>query len=72
VLAPNFRLYFPPDAEEEPAPDVWIANRLDYDAANRNQFGIRAIGKLKPGATLDQAREAVEKVAAETRKHFLI
>ena len=72
VLAPNFRLYFPPDAEEEPAPDVWIANRLDYDAANRNQFGIRAIGKLKPGTTLDQAQQAVEKVAAETRKNNLI
>ena len=72
VLAPNFRLYFPPDAEEEQAPDVWIANRLDYDAANRNQFGIRAIGKLKPGTTLEQARQAVEKVAAENRKQFLI
>ena len=72
VLAPNFRLYFPADAEEEPAPDVWIANRLDYDAANRNQFGIRAIGKLKPGTALDQAQQAVEKVAAETRKNNLI
>ena len=72
VLAPNFRLYFPPDAEEELAPEIWIANRLNYDAANRNQFGIRTIGKLKPGATLDQAREAAEKVAAETRKNYLI
>ena len=72
VLAPNFQLYFPPDAEEEPAPDVWIANRLDYDAANRNQFGIRAIGKLKLGTTLGQAQLAVEKIAAETRKQYLI
>ena len=72
VLAPNFRLHFPPDAEEEPAPDVWIANRLDYDAANRNQFGIRAIGKLRPGTTLDQALQAAEKVAAETRQSYLI
>ena len=72
VLAPNFQLYFPPEAEEEPAPDIWIANRLDYDAANRNQFGIRAIGKLKPGATLGQAQQAVEKVADENRKHYLI
>ena len=72
VLAPTFRLYFPPDAEEEPAPDVWIANRLDYDAANRNQFGIRAIGKLKPGTTLEQAQQSVERVAAETRKQYLI
>lgn len=72
VLAPGFRLYFPPEAEEEPAPDVWIANRLDYDAANRNQFGIRAIGKLKPGTSLGRAQEAVEKVAADTRNHYLI
>ena len=72
VLAPNFRLYFPPDAEEEQAPDIWVANRLDYDAANRLQFGIRAIGKLKPGTTLDQAQQAVEKVAADTRKQYLI
>ena len=72
VLAPNFRLYFPPEAEEEQSPDIWVANRLDYDAANRNQFGIRAIGKLKRGRTLDQAQQAVEKVAAETRKNYLI
>src|SRR6267378_5229774 len=31
VLAPRFQLYFPPTANMEPAPDVWIANRLGYD-----------------------------------------
>ena len=72
VLAPNFRLYFPPDAGEAPAPEIWIANRLGYDAAQRNSFSIRAIGRLKPGVTLEQAREAVEKVAAETRKNDVI
>ena len=72
VLAPNFRLYFPPDAGEETAPDIWIANRLGYDVAERNSFSIRAIGKLKPGVTLEQGREAVERVAAETRKTDLI
>jgi predicted permease len=72
VLAPNFRLYFPPDAGEEEAPDIWIANRLGYDVAERNSFSIRAIGKLKPGVTQEQGREAVEKVAAETRKSDVI
>ena len=72
VLAPNFRLYFPPDAGEEEAPDIWIANRLGYDVAERNSFSIRAIGKLKPGVTQEQGREAVEKVAAETRKNDVI
>jgi hypothetical protein len=42
VLAPNFRLYFPPEANEEAAPDIWIGNRLDYDAAERNNFAIGA------------------------------
>jgi putative ABC transport system permease protein len=72
VLAPNFRLYFPPEANEEAAPDIWIANRLDYDAAERNNFAIRAIGKLKPGVTLEQGQEAADRVAAQNRKDFLI
>ena len=72
VLAPNFRLYFPPQAGEDLAPDIWIANRLGYDASQRNNFGIRAIGKLRPGATLKQGQDAANLVAAEARKNFLI
>ena len=72
VLAPNFGLYFPPEANEEAAPDIWIANRLDYDAADRNNFSIRAIGRLKPGVTLGQGQEAADRVAEEARKNFLI
>jgi len=72
VLAPNFRLYFPPEANEEEAPDIWVANRLDYDAANRIAFSIRPIGRLKPGVSLEQAQKAADRVAAETRKNFLI
>jgi predicted permease len=72
VLAPNFRLYFPPEANEEAAPDIWFANRLAYDAANRNEFSIRPIGRLKPGVSLEQAQAAADQVAAETRKNFLI
>ncbi|MGZ4731969.1 MAG: ABC transporter permease [Terriglobales bacterium] len=72
VLAPEFRLYFPSEANEEAAPDIWIANRLDYDEANRNTFSIRPIGRLKPGVTIEQAQQAAEKVAAEARKHSVI
>ena len=72
VLAPGFRLYFPPEANEEAAPDIWIANRLAYDAANRLNFSIRPIGRLKAGVSLQQAQAAADQVAAETRKNFLI
>lgn len=68
VLAPNFHLYFPPEANEEAAPDIWIANRLAYDVANRNNFAIRPIGKLKPGVSLNQAQASADRVAAEARK----
>jgi putative ABC transport system permease protein len=72
VLAPRFRLYFPPESNEESAPDIWVANRLGYDAAERNQFSIRAVGRLKPGTSIQQAQAAADNVAAEARKNFLI
>ena len=72
VLAPGFQLYFPASANEEAAPEVWVANRLGYDNANRNGVSIRAIGRLKDGVTLDRGQAAVDNVAAEGRKNFPI
>jgi putative ABC transport system permease protein len=60
VLAPRFELLFPPDAALERVPDIWIANRLSYDAANRNNVSLRIIGRLKPGVTLERAQIAAD------------
>jgi putative ABC transport system permease protein len=70
VLAPGFKLYFPPESDEEAAPDLWIANRLDYDESNRKSFYIRPIGRLKDGVTVEQAQSAADVIASENRKHF--
>jgi predicted permease len=72
VLAPGFQLYFPSSANVEPVPEVWLANRLGYDNANRNGVSIRAIGRLKDGVSLDRAQAAADNVAADARKNFLI
>lgn len=72
VLAPGFRLYFPPDANVEAAPDMWIANRLGYDAANRKDFSINPIGRLRDGASLESAQGAADGVAAQGRQNFAI
>ncbi len=72
VLAPNFQLYFPPEAETESDPEIWIANRLDYNNANRNGVSIHAVGRLKDGVSLAEAQAAADNVAAEARKNFLI
>src|SRR5215471_15432925 len=72
VLQPHFQLYFPPDAQTIAAPDIWIANRLGYDADQRNGVSIRAVGRLRPGVTPRQAQADAEKVAASERAQFPI
>jgi putative ABC transport system permease protein len=72
VLAPHFQIYFPASADLEAAPDIWIANRLGYDAAQRNGVSMHVIGRLQPGVTVGRAQAAADQVAAEARKHFSI
>ncbi|HXN65601.1 MAG TPA: ABC transporter permease [Candidatus Acidoferrales bacterium] len=72
VLAPRFRLYFPPSSEIDPAPDVWFANRLGYDSAQRNSVSMRVIGRLQPGVPIGRAQADADQVAAQERKDFSI
>src|SRR5271156_598323 len=72
VLAPRFQLYFPPVANVEPVPEVWIANRLGYDSANRNSVSIHAVGRLKDGVSLERAQASADRVAEDARKNFPI
>ena len=70
VLAPRFELFFAPADNMERLPDVWVANRLSYDNANRNAYGLRLVGRLKPGVTLALAQAQVEASAAAIRRDF--
>ena len=72
VIAPHFQLYFPPETQVLPAPDIWIANRLGYNANSRNNVSIHAVGRLRPGVTPLQAQADSEKVAAWERAQFPI
>jgi predicted permease len=72
VLAPHFQLYFPAAADTDPLPQMWVANRLNYDEQNRNSVSIHAVGRLKDGASLQQAQAAADGVAAEAQKNFVI
>src|SRR5215813_2002199 len=68
VLAPGFELLLPPRMNQERTPDIWYAARLTYDAAYRKTNTQRVIGRLKEGATLEQAQAEAEVVSAEIRK----
>lgn len=67
VLAPDFELLFPPKANVEQFPSVWLAARIPYDAANRNNVQWRALGRLKPGVSVVQAQAEVETIAQKIR-----
>jgi len=67
VLAPGFELLFPPQANIEQFPSVWLAARIPYDVANRNNVQWRAIGRLRSGAMLNQAQAEAETIAQKIR-----
>ena len=67
VLAPDFQLLFPPKANMEQFPSVWIAGRINYDVANRNNVQWRVIGRLKPGASIVSAQGEAEAICQKIR-----
>lgn len=72
VLEPGFELLFPPNANLERAPDIWNAGRFPYDQAQRNNIGLRMIGRLKPGVTIEQAQAQTEAVSTDLRNKYLM
>lgn len=72
ILAPRLELLMPPGTNVEQRPDIWVANRLTYDNANRNTFGLRPIGRLRAGVSLERAQQEVETVAARLREDFAV
>jgi putative ABC transport system permease protein len=67
VLAPGFELLFPPKANIEQFPSLWLASRIPYDVANRNNVQWRVVGRLKPGAEIGAAQAEVETIVQKIR-----
>jgi predicted permease len=72
VLEPHTQLLLPPGMNQELTPDVWRANQLTYDAANRNNVSIQVVARLRPGVTIEHAQSQVDTVVVEARRTSLI
>jgi putative ABC transport system permease protein len=68
VLSPGFELLFANDANIERVPDIWVAARIPYDTANRNNVSHRVIARLRRDATIGQAQSAADRFAAGMRQ----
>jgi len=69
VLAPGFKLFFPPAARIDSTPDFYIANNGGYDTAHRNLLLAGAIGRLKSDLTLARAQDRLNALRPALRKN---
>jgi putative ABC transport system permease protein len=68
VLAPGFELLFPPKVNIERHPDVWIAQRLRYDNADRLTPLLMTVGRMKAGVSLSNAQSEAEGISAQIQQ----
>jgi putative ABC transport system permease protein len=70
VLEPGAELLFRPGTNMETRPDIWSPMRIDFTQGNRNNVGVRVLGRLRSDVTLQQAQAEVDQIAADLRKRF--
>ena len=70
VLEPGVRFLWPSANAIEPDPDVLTAMRVDFAAGSRMNVFIRAVGRLKPGVSIEQARAQVQSINQDLLQRF--
>ncbi len=65
VMPPAFELLLPPSATVARDVDVWTAARIDYDNAPRTNVFLRVVGRLRDGATVEQAQAEMDRIAGD-------
>jgi predicted permease len=72
VMPKDFHLLMPANAGMPTSIDVWNPTRFDYRQAPRTSANAnrRVIARLKPGVTVQEAQEEIDKVAEWQRARF--
>jgi len=68
VLAPDFR--FPTEPPAQWQPDLFVPLRLPKNGGHRSSSSLHALGRLKPGMSLEQAQAEVRTLAARLAKDY--
>jgi putative ABC transport system permease protein len=71
VMPADFRLLMPPDAAVPDDLQAWLPlNPLSLTRGPRGQMFLRVVGRMKPGVTLDRARDEINAIAARISTEF--
>jgi putative ABC transport system permease protein len=71
VLPPGLKLIFPEGASVPANVDIFIPFQSELAKQPRDQSYIRIIGRLRAGATVQQAQAELDNIAAQLRSEFL-
>ena len=71
VMPDSFRLLLPPDSAVPDDLEAWVPFWPKMSDGPRGQQFLRVVGRLKPGATLEQGRREVEAIASRISAEFL-
>ncbi len=72
VLPAGFRLLMPAELQLLSDLDLMVGSRLDFVGAPRNNVFLRGVGRLTPGATMEQLRDQLARVMGDMRDEFPI
>ena len=70
VMAAGFRIIFPAGSSVSPDMDVYIPFPADLATQPADQGYIRVVGRLKNGATVEQAQIEADELASQLRTQF--
>ncbi len=70
VLPIDFRLVLPSDAGVATDPDVFVPFAGNLAEAPRTLYYLRTIGRMHPGATLDEARQEIRAIGEQIQSEF--
>jgi putative ABC transport system permease protein len=71
VMPSGFRIIFPEGSSVPPDMDAFIPFPADLATQPAEQGYIRVVGRLKRGATLEQAQSEAHQIAAELRSRYI-
>jgi putative ABC transport system permease protein len=72
VMPPDFRLIFPEDANIPPDTQAFMTFRDDLAQQPRDSNYLRVIGRLQPGATIQQASAEAHSLSSQLRAEYLV
>jgi putative ABC transport system permease protein len=70
VMPRGFRVLMPHSSGMPGTIDAWTPLRLDLARLPRDNQWLRVVGRLKPGVTVEQAQEEMNRIAERQREQF--